>query len=354
MQFQTLHTICVFCLTKFALIARKLSTINYQLSTICAFCILLFAFCPLLSAQQETQFTQFMYNKLMVNPGYAGAREKTTLTALYRNQWAGFKGNPSTYLVSADGAFLSSRLGGSVVLLNQDLGVTKTQSASLGLSYAIIQEDDIALRVGLNASARRFVFDSQLNGAYVKEATDNTIPNNFATQTLGNLGAGVYLDVKDYYVGLSVPNLYENVATPKANGTVNISNIKRHYYAMAGAYLQIERDLYLKPSILVKYVPNAPFNADINLSIMFKHTFSAGLSYRMGENGDSDSIDLLSFYQLTDDLGFGVSYDYGVSALSSSTKGSFEAVIRYNFTSIWDSENPFARKHKTDHPRYNF
>lgn len=97
-------------------------------------------------------------------------------------------------------------------------------------------------------------------------------------------------------VNSSVPNMNQTVATASVNGTVNITNIKRHYYAMASANVELERDLYLKPSVLIKYVPNAPFNADVNLSIVFKQVFTTGLSYRMGKNGDSDSIDLLAFY----------------------------------------------------------
>ncbi len=284
-----------------------------------------------LFAQQENHYTQFMYNKLLLNPGFSGARRVPSVTALYRNQWAGFAGRPQSFLISLDGSLFSERLGGGLVVANQQTGIIKNQFANGALSYDIIHSEDASIRVGLNGAVRRYTFDVNSPDIYVQERQDQAIKADGAPSVLyGNLGMGLYVDYKEYYFGISIPNMYKNdIGLNKSRSTEEFAKEQNHLYLMAGGFIKVASDIHLKPAVLVKYIKNAPFSVDMNLSAVFKRKFSAGASYRFGETG-GDSIDFLAFFQATDNLGVGFAYDYTLSKIGNYTVGSFEALLRYD------------------------
>jgi type IX secretion system PorP/SprF family membrane protein len=314
--------------------------------------------CSVLSyGQQEAHYTQFMYNKILLNPGFAGARRTPSVSALYRNQWIGYGGHPTSYLVSFDAALGKNRLGTGLVLHRQTEGVITRSAANLALSYDIINTKETTLRVGLSGTIREFRFDLLNPDVYIKDRTDQSLNVNNPKIVNANVGAGIYFDNKTYYIGLSLPNLMKNPISLGNNTGANLlATEKRHIYVMAGGFFKLfdNNDLHLKPAIMYKYVPNAPFSLDANLSVMFQKKIMVGGSYRFGgkfqigdtKSGGGDSIDLLAFMQATDQLGIGLSYDFTLSQLAKYTNGSIELVARYDFA-------PSTTKHLRN-PRYFF
>ena len=287
-----------------------------------------------LKAQQEGHYTQYMYNKTLVNPGYAGARRVHSVYALYRNQWIGFNGNPHSYLASYDGP-IGKKLGAGLTLANQELGVTKNQFGNLMLSYAILQTEDMTVRVGINGTLRRYGFNLTSPNVFIQDPTDLSLKmNDQTTRNYFNVGTGVYFDYKNWYLGLSVPNLNKNLISIGVNPNAQIpAEEQRHAYLMTGGLFKVNTDVELKPSVMFKYVKNAPFSVDLNLSAVFKRRFTGGVSYRYGQSGGAgDSVDLLAFFQATDKLGIGAAYDFTVSGLRQHTNGTIEALIRYDFS----------------------
>jgi type IX secretion system PorP/SprF family membrane protein len=311
-----------------------------------------------IQAQQENHYTQFMYNKLLLNPGFSGARRVTSVTALYRNQWAGFDGHPKSYLLSADGSLFGERLGGGITLASQETGIIKNQFANGALSYAIIHTDQATIRVGLNGAIRNYTFDVNNPNAYVRERQDQALQvGDKNTQTYGNLGAGLYLDYNEFYAGFSVPNLYKNdIGLNPNRSVVDIAKEQNHLYLMAGGFIKVAKDIHLKPSVLAKYVKNAPFSADLNLNVVFKRRFSGGASYRFGETG-GDSVDLLAFVQATDNIGIGFAYDFTLSKIKNYTSGTFEALVRYDIfknVKTRDKKGGSNIKNTLSNPRFFF
>ncbi len=287
-----------------------------------------------LQAQQEAHYTQYMYNKNYINAGYAGARRVHSVYALYRNQWMGFNGNPHSYLVSYDGP-IGKKLGAGLQLANQELGVTKDQFVNLMLSYAILQTEDLTVRVGMSGTMRRYTFNLSNPNIYIQDPTDLSLKMSDQTpKNYFNVGTGVYFDYKNFYVGLSVPNLNKNLISIGVNPAAQTpAEEQRHVYLMTGGLFKVKEGIELKPSIMFKYVHNAPFSADLNLSAVLKRKFTGGVSYRYGQSGGAgDSVDLLAFFQATDKLGIGAAYDFTVSGLQKHTNGTIEALIRYDFS----------------------
>jgi type IX secretion system PorP/SprF family membrane protein len=292
--------------------------------------------------QQEAQYTQFMYNKILVNPGFAGARRAPSVSALYRNQWMDYNGHPQSYLASFDAPLGKSRLGTGVVLHRQTEGVITRSMANISLSYDILHTDKSTLRIGMSGTAREFQFSLQDPEVYIKDSKDPLLTPESPKTMNANIGAGVYFDNNNYYFGVSVPNLMKRPIALKNNlGATYLGTEKQHVYVMAGGFFDLfgNTDISVKPSVMYKYVPSAPFSMDANLSVMFRRTFMGGVSYRFGgkegisnlKTGAGDSIDFLTFFQATDQFGVGLAYDFTLSKLSSYTKGSFELVTRYDF-----------------------
>ena len=309
-------------------------------------------------AQQEGQYTQFMYNKTLINAGYTGARRVHSVYAIYRNQWMGFKGNPQSYLASYDGP-IGKKLGVGLNLVNQELGVTKNQYANMMMSYGVIQTDQMSFRIGINGAVRRYSYALTDPNIYIQDPNDASLrQSEQVARNYFNVGAGMYFDYKNYYVGLSIPNLNKNLISVGYNpNSTTAAQEKQHIYLMGGGLFKLKEDVEIKPSILFKYVENAPFSLDLNLSAVFKRRFTAGVSYRYGESGGvGDSIDALAFFQISDRLGIGAAYDFTISGLRAHTTGTIEAMIRYDFSPSLKSQvlNKETDPNRLSNPRFFF
>jgi type IX secretion system PorP/SprF family membrane protein len=320
------------------------------------FCLLVLGATGLF-AQQENHYTQFMYNKLLLNPAFAGARRIPSVLGLYRQQWVGFNGKPQSYLLAFDIPFNQNRVGLGFNLANQQAGIIKNQFAQMSVSYGIVQTEKSSLRLGMGGVVRRFLVDASNPNVVIDQANDEALINaDTDRQYYGNMGAGVYFDHENFYAGFSIPNIFRNYfGLNQARNLVNIAREQRHFYLNVGGIVKITEGVELKPSVMAKYVKNAPFSLDLSLNAFIKRKFGVGAAYRTGQTG-GDSIDGLLFFQATDKLGFGVAYDYPVSGLLGHTAGSIEALIRYDlFSSLSGIDKQIkSGTNRLSNPRYFF
>jgi len=281
------------------------------------------------NAQQEGQYTQFMFNQLNLNPAYAGSRGVPSLQAIYRGQWLGFENAPRNILASFNTPVFADRVGFGLSIANQSIGVTKTWNASMAYSYHIAINDNASLRFGLQGSLRQLSIDFSDPSVVIKQTADPSILENMVSNHVsGNVGTGVYFSTKQFYLGVSVPFLYPSeIGIGNANLTAKDSP---HFYFMTGGLVPVGGNVDLKPSMLIKYVKNAPVDADFNVSLVFKKALHTGISYRLGKNNAGESIDLTAFYQINH-VGFGLAYDYLLSDIKEFSGGSIEALVRYDF-----------------------
>lgn len=283
------------------------------------------------TAQQESQFTQFMHNRLTINPAFAGVPERGTITAIYRRQWAGFDKAPTSKLISFNAPFAGNRVGFGLTVANYTAGITNSWNAAMAYSYKLPVSKEAAFRVGIQGAMRYYGFDFAEPSIYIKDPDDPSFSQNTENKFTGNFGLGLYFNYKQFYAGASVPYLFPNEITLNRQTRVDrIAQEVPHAYFMTGATIPVNRKIDFAPNLLVKYVNNSPVNFDINLSMIFEKAFTAGVSYRTGTSGTSDSVDLLAMYQYKN-LGFGVAYDLGLSEINNYHNGSFEVLLRYDF-----------------------
>ena len=303
---------------------------------------LVFTFCFLCtfmvwsSAQQEINNTQFMYNKLGYNPGYAGTQESTTLSLIYRNQWLGIEGSPQLQLLNFQVPLANQSIGIGANINRFTVGITESITATGMYAYRFkIRNGHVG--VGISGSFRSLknnYADSRLVATQDRDL-DQAIPLTQQQKFLFNFGSGVYYQGQIFYIGVSAPRLLQN-NIDFADNDVFLSREIQHFYLMGGVNVPLndEETLALQPQFLIRYVNNAPLDADVNLSLMIQEKYIAGVTYRMGgssESGFGESIDVLLSAQLSPIVLFGVSYDITLSELRTYNTGSIEALLRFSF-----------------------
>jgi len=279
------------------------------------------------NAQHEAHYTHFMYTKQLLNPGYVGSKGSPNLMGLYRKQWIGFEGAPESQLVTFNTPFFDPRVGFGVAVSRQLTGDFTEYLGNLSYSYDMINQDGLNLRFGIMGTLKHLGLSL---GENIRNPTDpiaSQISNNDFTKIGGNVGAGLYLNIKDAYIGFSIPNILRR----EIGNSANPAEEQPHFYGMAGAIIPVpESKFSIYPNVLFKYVENAPYSLDVNLSAIYNNIFTIGASYRHGqENGDS--IDFLANYQVNRQFGLGVAYDLTLSELKNVNNGSVEVMLSYLF-----------------------
>jgi len=291
------------------------------------FSLFILTACFRLSAQQEHQYTQFMYNKPYYNPAYSGARGVPSITGIFRSQWIGFDGAPQSGLLSFNSPFLTPRVGIGAVMSMKKIGLNRDFNASLAYSYELIKLENVSARAGIQVSIRSL--STAFDDATPVNIGDPSLDNQQVNSIFGNVGAGLYATFMErYYVGLSVPRIYRNsIGLSNANATL-IAKESPHFYATAGGIFPLSDDINLMPAVLLKYVQHAPMDADINVNLDIRQKVTAGISYRVGGNGAGESVDLLVMWQASPQIGIGAAYDFSLSDVKDYNSGSIELLFQ--------------------------
>lgn len=274
-------------------------------------------------AQQDAQFTQYMYNTININPAYAGSRGALSIFGLYRTQWVGLDGAPETSSFSANTPINNSNLGIGLSLVNDKIGPTNENSFSVDLSYTVQTSADFKLSFGIKGTANLFNLDiSKLNPENQGDPQFQDLDNKFSP----NVGAGVYWHSDKAYIGLSIPNFIET--NRYDDDDVAIYKDKINYYLMGGYVFDLDKYQYIKfkPAVLAKVVEGAPLQVDISANFMFVEKFVFGVAYRW-----SASLSAMAGFQITDGLYIGYGYDRETTNLNNYNSGSHEIFIRYEF-----------------------
>lgn len=290
----------------------------------------------LAQAQQDQQFTQFMYNKLYYNPAYAGSNNAACGTILHRSQWTGFEGAPNAQLISYNMPLMNGRVGAGGNIFRQSIGIEQRISLDAAYAYRLpLAKGNLAL--GLQGSIRHRGInfsDSRLVGT-TPLSQDAAIDVGYQAKFLANVGAGAYYNSEKFYVGISVPRIIRNNLSFSEAQNSNIANREVvHSYVMGGFIFALNSNIKIQPQTLIKIAPNAPVDGEANLNVIYQDKYTAGISYRAGGStkvGIGESIDLLIAIQASEKIMLGFSYDYSLSELRNFNSGSFELGMRYCF-----------------------
>jgi type IX secretion system PorP/SprF family membrane protein len=281
-------------------------------------------------AQQDAQFTQYMYNTINVNPAYAGSKDVMSVFVLHRAQWIGIEGAPITNAVSINAPIKGSDIGIGVSLINDNIGPTQENTISADLSYTIKTSETFKLSFGVKTTANLFNLDAtKLNPV---NANDINLQNY--NKFTPNIGAGVYLHSNKGYVGFSVPNFIES--QHYNDNEVAINKKKINYYLIAGYVFDLSDAVKFKPAVLTKLVQGAPMQVDLSGNFLINDKFTAGIAYRWNA-----AMSALVGFQATDSWFIGYGYDMETTKLANYNSGTHELFLRYElFNKTEQTESP--------------
>jgi len=274
------------------------------------------------SAQQDSQYTNYMYNTINVNPAYAGSRGVMSIFGLHRTQWVGLDGAPVTNTLSVNTPINNSNLGLGVSFVNDRIGPSDENAISVDVSYSIPTSEAYKLSFGIKGTANLLNVDYTKLDRY--DLTDPQFQNNIDNRFSPNIGAGIYFHSDKLYAGLSVPNFLE---TDHFDDNVSATAKERmHYYLIGGYVFDLSPTIKFKPAFLSKMVSGSPLQLDVTANFMFNEKFVLGAAWRW----DAALSGLVGF-QVSEGWFIGYGYDAETTKLANYNSGSHEIFLRYEF-----------------------
>jgi type IX secretion system PorP/SprF family membrane protein len=277
-------------------------------------------------AQQDPLFTQYQYNKLEFNPGYAGSGGRFAVDLITRFQWTGIPGAPRTITFAAQTPLRNQHIGLGLYAYRDELGPTVDYGAMAAFAYRIIFPST-KLCFGIQAGFKHM--DINWDALNPKDPGDILLSSQTENRAVPDVDFGIYYYGTSFYTGLSVKHLLQNqimVSDAPPDENDSYTRLLRSYYALAGGAVVLSDNLVMMPSFLGRYVRNAPFQADLNLSFLIGKLLTLGASYRTGS-----AIGLMMGLSIGKGFSFGYSYDLWFNSLNSYNKGSHEIRVSYEF-----------------------
>ena len=294
-----------------------------------------------LIAQQDKLITNFMYDKMSINPGKTGIDMNNSIcaTSIYRNQWDKVNGAPNSAVLNIEGNFSRSFKGGLGLAFYHDaIGFSRQNNLLLNYSYPI-QIGNVGV-LGLGVGIGIINYGIEPTWVPPTSTTDPSLPLGFAATNL-DANFGAYFQGKDFYAGLSSTHLSESLLEKSVAGLDQNYQTARHYYLMGGKTFddvlngKIDAQVLMRTDLVkLSFDLNARYFYTLNDQVLY-----GGLSYR-----NSDAIAVLFGYSPIDRFTVGYSYDITINKLSSVSRGSHEIVLKYcyNFKTpkVTISRNP--------------
>lgn len=276
-----------------------------------------------LYGQQDAQYTQYMYNTVSVNPGYAGSRGHMSIAALHRSQWVGLDGAPTTQTLNFHSPIGYRGVGLGLSVVNDKIGPTSETNFDIDFSYTIYTSTEGRLSFGLKAGGNLLdVKFSELN----QYTSDPTLAIDIENRFSPNFGAGVYYHTNHFYAGLSVPRFLQTSHFDES--ALSEAREQMNFYFITGYVWELNKFLKFKPTVLAKVVQGAPLQIDLSANFMLNDRFIVGAAYRWDA-----AVSGMFGFNISEGFLVGLAYDREITELGSASfnNGSFEVILRYDF-----------------------
>jgi type IX secretion system PorP/SprF family membrane protein len=311
------------------------------------------------SAQQDAQFSQYVFNGLYINPAYAGYKSDFYVNSFFRSQWTGLPGSPQTVSLAADGAVADDKVGLGLLLQQDHIGAQSNIAIYTNYAYRIqIGEDENSrLAFGLGIGVLQAGIDgNKLNAV---QAGDSYIPVGNHSFISPDARVGVLYTNDRYFVGASIDNfLPQYMASSKSAGALGVPIPKPHEYLTFGALFDLNSQTKLKPSILIKDNPTVPTSMDVNTFLLLNDKLWLGATYRTsvplynksnlpkGLPTSSAMVAIIEFFA-TENVRIGYAYDYSLNKIGALGYGSHELslgiLLKNNKSSRSSFDDPTRR-----------
>jgi type IX secretion system PorP/SprF family membrane protein len=280
-----------------------------------------------IQAQQDPQYTQYMYNMNIMNPAYAGSKESLSGSVLYRQQWVGLEGAPKTATFSIHSP-VGKNVGLGISAISDKIGPIEENNIYADFSYTLHLKGEQRFAFGLKAGGtfhKIGLFDKIGNG-YTQQSGDMAFSENTSNTKL-NIGAGLFYYSEKYYIAFSVPNMLnsKHLDITKNGQEYQYGSETQHYFLTGGYVFQLSENTKFKPSFMLKTAFKAPKSIDISSNFLFFDKLEAGVSYRL-----DDSFGAMANFAVSPSIRIGYAYDHIISDLKVSTAASHEIIMLFD------------------------
>jgi type IX secretion system PorP/SprF family membrane protein len=272
-------------------------------------------------AQQIPNFSMYNMNHYLVNPAATGTTDRVPVSLSYRKMWAGIENTPSIQYLSGN-MLVGQDMGVGAKLFNSQIGPLRKTGLEGTYSYHLsLGSGDTRLSFGL--SLLLYQFNLNKSDLFVKDIEDQVFMGD-EQMFVPDAGFGTYLYGSNFYVGISVPQLFQRNIDLKSDVILQQKQV-RHYYLHGGYIFEAGPDFKIEPSVLLKFMETGIFQADINALATYKDMINFGISFRTEE-----ALSFQAGYKNTD-IFIGYAYDLVLSPVKSNTWGSHEILFTYTF-----------------------
>lgn len=294
-----------------------------------------------LSAQQDPLFSQYTFNRLLINPAFAGNRNVVSSNVGYRQNFAGLENAAENLHLTVHAPIQSKFMAVGLKVIHDQIGVTSNTYISGIYAYHLGFGEgrlSLGLEAGLVNSRVNF------NDLIRRDDFDMAIPDGTESKVIPDFGFGAFYDQEQFYVGLSARHLTQgSLDFTEDFNRPNRAELRRHYIITAGYIFDVAPNIELQPAVLARHVYNAPFLMDFSAIATFSKLITIGGSYRSNQA-------LVGFLglRIKENFNIGYAYDYIMSDLANYTNGSHEIMLNYNVNLISPAER------KIIDPRYYY
>jgi len=277
------------------------------------------------SAQQDPEYTHYMYNMSVVNPAYAtGVPAMMNFGGLYRTQWVGAVGAPKTFTFFGHTA-ISEKVEAGISFISDDIGDGAKKENNVYADFAYVLDLGGKNKLSLGLKAGISSMQTNFNGFRFNDpAVDMAFAENINT-TKPNIGVGAYYFRDNLYVGLSVPNLLKSKYIEEKSGINAFGSDNIHTFLTAGYVFQLDDMWKLKPAFMTKIVKGAPLSIDLTANVLYNNKFEFGAAYRI-----DDSVSALFNFNVTPTLRVGYAYDYTLTNFGQFNSGTHEIMLLFD------------------------
>ncbi|MCF4102246.1 type IX secretion system membrane protein PorP/SprF [Gillisia sp. M10.2A] len=273
-------------------------------------------------SQQDPLFTQYMYNMSVINPGYATDDPgMLNLGGIYRSQWVGIDGAPSTASFFAHTP-VSERVELGLSIVHDEIGDwVKENNITADFAYVLPLNESSKLSLGVKGGIT--TFDANVSGLTLNQLNDPAFQD--MNEVFPVFGVGAFWFGDKYYLGASAPNLFTAKHLENEQGLKRLGEENIHYFLTGGYVFDLNEDFKLKPAFMARGVEGAPLSVDITANVLMFDRLEAGIGYRFDE-----SITGLINFAITPQLRIGYAYDRTTSNLGNYNDGTHEFLLLYN------------------------
>ncbi len=279
---------------------------------------LLFILATASYSQQHTLYSQYIFNRLAINPAYAGNQDQLQITTLHRRQWDNFEGAPVTNTIIAHKALKNKRVGIGLIASHDKIGIHSDQRVYVSYAYKIKMAHG-TLAMGLQAGFNRLQSDfSELN-----LKTADAVATGFRNSFNPNFGTGLYYSNSNFFAGFSIPYLLNSKLSDNAE-LGSLSQIKRYYFLTAGRVFTLNPLVKVLPSVLLRVQEGNATSAEVGANLILNDILTVGASYR-----SEDALVGIMKLEVSENISVGYSYDHTLSDIGAYSNGSHEFMLNY-------------------------